>query len=270
LPAEGSRIRAKDLLPFGIAALICLVLGALGGVWAAGRTSDADEKPKPVRFVPPPEVPADFRLRDQDGRWTTPRDARGKVLVLTFLYSSCRDLCPAQAAEIVDAVGKVGGGVEVYGVSVDPVGDTPERVHDFLERFGLIGGPVRFLIGTRRELAPVWRQFGIVPIGASAQEAETAAKVHDRLLAQSSGGGPPPKWVEPKGRRAPKAAREPYPSEREAEYRGRPRHLNGLDFEHSAYVMLLDKHGRQRVGLPFEQLTSSLLARDMRTLLAEN
>ena len=77
--------------------------------------------------IPPNEAPPDFRLRDQDGRWASPRDARGKVLVVTFIYSTCRDLCPAQAGEVGDAVGKVGGGVEVYGVSVDPVGDTSAR-----------------------------------------------------------------------------------------------------------------------------------------------
>jgi protein SCO1/2 len=43
----------------------------------------------------------------------------------------------------------------------------------------------------------------------------------------------------------------------------------GLDFEHSAYVMLIDKHGNQRVGLPFEQLTAANLAHDIRVLRGE-
>jgi protein SCO1/2 len=58
------------------------------------------------------------------------------VVVLTFLYSTCRDLCPAQAADIIEAIGRLGppaaAQVIVYGVSVDPVGDTPQRARAFL------------------------------------------------------------------------------------------------------------------------------------------
>src|SRR5215212_2541231 len=131
---------------FLLAAVVCVVLGGLGGLLAARLPHD--EPSPPARFYPPREEPPTFRLRDQDGRWTTPRDARGKVLVLTFLYSTCRDLCPRQAAEIRDAVVRLGGGAEVYGISVDPVGDTPERARAFLERYHLAGGPVRFLLGS--------------------------------------------------------------------------------------------------------------------------
>jgi protein SCO1 len=254
--------RAKGLVPFAIAAVVCLVLGALGGVLAAGLDSPA--KPVPVRFTPPREVPADFRLRDQDGRWRSPRDAHGKVLVVTFLYMSCKDLCPLQATEIMSAVGQVGRNVEVYVISVDPVGDTPARARAFLARFGLTGGPLNWLLGTRKELAPVWRQFGIVPIHATRREALAAIAEKERIMGQ-----PPVPYTPAAGEEPPDAARDPYPSGNDLEYRGRLRHRDGADFEHSAYVMLLDKQGRQRVGLPFEQASADTLARDMRALLQE-
>jgi cytochrome oxidase Cu insertion factor (SCO1/SenC/PrrC family) len=44
----------------------------------------------------------------------------------------------------------------------------------------------------------------------------------------------------------------------------------GWDYEHSAYVLLIDKRGEQRMGIPFEQLTAASLARDLRILLAES
>jgi hypothetical protein len=47
------------------------------------------------------------------------------------------------------------------------------------------------------------------------------------------------------------------------------RHSAGWDFEHSAYVLLIDKHGVQRVGIPFEQLDAASLAADIRALQAE-
>ncbi len=281
MSAERSRRPLPRLL---LAAGVCLLLGAAGGVLAAVLTS----QPEPVRasFTPPREPPPTFRLRDQDGKWVaTPQDSRGKVLVLTFLYSTCHDLCPAQAGKIAQAVGEVGGkGVRVIGVSVDPTGDTPERARAFLKRFQLYGGPVSFLIGSRQELAPVWASYGIVPVAATGKEAEAAAAFYDQYreerseeFAKESGGeeytaaaqaeveGAPKPTTDGA---SPKAAEDPYPAREDFRYRGRRRHY-ALDFEHSAYVLLIDKHGRQRVGFPFEQLDAKLLAGDIRALQAE-
>jgi protein SCO1/2 len=247
-----------------LAFAMCVALGGLGGLLASELES---EPAAAVRFVPPREPARDFRLRDQDGRWTTLAGARGDVVVLTFLYSSCWDLCPAQASEIVQAVTEVGAGVQVYGVSVDPVGDTPERVRRWLEARALYGGPVRFLTGTRRELAPVWSAYGIVPIGATEEEAAAAAASADRLRARSA--GEPEQAYTPPERPAPETAHEPYPDAGDLRYRGRARHKAGYDFEHSAYVMLIDKHGEQRLGIPFEQLDPASLAADLRVLRSE-
>jgi protein SCO1/2 len=247
-----------------VAALMCLVLGALGGVATAtlARAPRGD-----ARFVPPREPAPRLALRDQDGHLTTLTQARGKVVVLTFLYSTCRDLCPAQAADIIQAIGRLGpraAKVVVYGVSVDPVGDTPARARAFLKKYGVYGGPVHFLVGSRAELAPVWREYGIAPINATPHEALAAATVYDRLSGRS-----PPATYRPPQRAAPPAANEPYPDAGDLRYRGHARHHAGLDFEHSAYVMLIDKHGNQRVGLPFEQLTPRSLADDLKLLVTE-
>jgi protein SCO1/2 len=248
--------------------LMCLVLGGLGGLLVA-----TVQRPEPIRarFIPPRGQARDFRLRDQDGRWATLAQARGKVVVLTFLYSTCRDLCPAQAGEIAAAVGKVGGGVMVYGVSVDPVGDTPARARTFLKLHGLYGGPVRFLVGSRAELAPVWRAYGIVPIGATPEEADAAAVAADRFReVHGDSVAKPRAYTTPPPRPPPEAAGEGFPDARDLRYRGRARHAAGWDFEHSAYVMLIDKRGEQRVGIPFEQLNAGSLAHDMKLLLAES
>src|SRR5215210_3542250 len=93
-----------------VPALVCLALGGLGGVGTALVT---------VARQPPPT----FKLRDETGRWRTPASARGDVLVVTFIYTRCRDLCPRQAAETKEAVLGAGGGVQVYAVTVDPEHD---------------------------------------------------------------------------------------------------------------------------------------------------
>jgi protein SCO1/2 len=274
---SSSRVAGVPGVRFGIAALICLLAGGVGGLLAFGtrRHSEVPAWFTPARAQPPP-----FRLRDQSGRPTSLADARGEIVVLTFLYSTCRQLCPAQAAEIRDAVVRVGGGVQVYGVSVDPVGDTPGNVGAFLEHNGLAGAPVHFLTGTRRELAPVWERYGIVPLGATPEEVRAAAATFvapdpktvvakARSTARDEYGLQHAEGYGPGAQPVPRAAHNPYPSSLDGRYRGWPRHGGYQSFEHSAYVMLIDKHGRQRVGFPFEQLNPKLLEQDMRVLLAE-
>jgi cytochrome oxidase Cu insertion factor (SCO1/SenC/PrrC family) len=263
--AERPRTRRTFLLAFAL----CAVIGGLGGLMMAEVRSDPEARP---RFVPPREQAFDFRLRDEEGKWRTLADARGDVVVLTFLYSGCWDLCPAQAADIVQAVTKVGvEGVTVYGVSVDPVGDTPRRVNDWLEVRGLQDAPVHFLIGSRRELSPVWRTYGIVPVNATDDQAAAAAVATDRFRAQAAAEGvdlASRPYAHPE-RPAPPEAYQPYPDRDRLEYRGRTRHAQGVLFEHSAYVMLIDKRGVQRLGIPFERLDPDRLAQDLQVLLDE-
>ncbi len=245
--------------------LMCLILGAIGGLLTATVYHPATVR---ASFTPPREPARDFKLRDQDGRTVTLAQGQGRVIVLTFLYSTCRDLCPAQAADIVQAIGKLGplaGGVLVYGVSVDPVGDTPARARAFLKKYGVYGGPVHFLVGSRAALRPVWRTYGIVPVNATPEEARAAAISYDRLQRSGSESRP----YRPPARVAPEAAQEPFPDANDLRFRGRARHRAGIDFEHSAYVMLIDKRGIQRVGIPFEQLTPPSLAADLKRLLTE-
>jgi protein SCO1 len=248
-----------------VAAVLCLVLGLLAGLLAAGlRSSPA---PAAVRFFPPRELAYDFRLVDQDGRRKSLAAARGKVVALTFLYVTCWDLCPAQAAEIAQALDQVDEDVTLYIVSVDPVGDTPKSVPGWLQARGLDRPNVHFLMGTRRQLAPVWAAYGIVPIGATPAESAAAAVAADRFRAESGGGGD---WgYERPERPAPDEAHEDYPDTGDLAYRGQTRHLAGLEYEHSAYVMLIDERGEQRVGIPFEQLDPDLLAQDIRLLRNE-
>ncbi len=244
---------------FLLAATLCLVIGVTGGLLAAESRSPSPAGP--ARFTPPREAAFDFHLHDQHGKLTSLRSARGKVVVLTFLYTSCQDLCPAQAAEIADAMQRVGDGVVAYGVSVDPVGDDAEHVEEWIDKHHLDGKPFEYLTGTRAQLARVWRAYGVVPIGATPEEAAEYAEDAEYM---KSGGRTKP-YHEP-DRAAPPAAKQAFPDTSDLKYRGRPRHAAGTAYEHSAYVLLIDPDGEQRVGFPFEQLDPARLAQDIRLL----
>ena len=257
----------SPLRRFLLAAAMCLVLGGLGALLAA-QTKPSNQA-VPARFTPPREQAFDFKLRDQHGRKISLASNRGKVVILTFLYTSCRDLCPAQAAEIVDAVTRVGAkGVVVYGVSVDPAGDTPDHVNEWLEDHHLENAPVEYLSGTKAQLAPVWRAYGIAPVGMTPQESREYWEQYEK--ASESGkswesGGPYHHPVRPPNA----AAKQEYPNAGDLAFRGRARHAEGAEYEHSAYVLLIDPRGEQRVGFPFEQLDPALLAQDIRRLRSD-
>lgn len=114
----------------------------------------------------PPTPPKDFALRDQEGRLVRLADQRGRVVVLTPMYTTCDDTCPIVAQQIRAALDDLAEEdrrrVVALGLSVDPANDTPDSAKVFLvER--RVHRHLDFLLGSRRELQPVWRNYGFSP-----------------------------------------------------------------------------------------------------------
>ena len=128
-------------------------------------TAGAASGPRFAGAALPPNVPApDFSLRDQDGRPVTTASLRGGPAVVTFLYTHCKDTCPITAQQGRGALDELRRRVPAIAISVDPPNDTRASARAFLAKVG-IGGRMRFLLGSREELAPVWRAFAIRPQG---------------------------------------------------------------------------------------------------------
>jgi protein SCO1 len=142
--------------------LVLCAAGAVFGVWLA----NAGEDPVPAGWQgalrPPGAKLPDFTLTNQDGKPVTAASLRGRPLVVAFIYSTCRDVCPAQVQSIRGALDDLGHDVPVIGVSVDPANDTPELAKSFLLKQAM-RGRMDFLLGTRAQLEPVWKAFGIAP-----------------------------------------------------------------------------------------------------------
>jgi protein SCO1 len=114
----------------------------------------------------PPDIPPkDFALRDEDGKEVSLRQYRGRVVVLTFMYSTCQDTCPVTATTIRGALDDLGHDVPALAVSVDPAHDTPDSAEAFLVKRGLSSGRMHFLLGSRAQLQPIWKAYGIQPQG---------------------------------------------------------------------------------------------------------
>jgi protein SCO1/2 len=126
-------------------------------------TAAAAPAPRFAGAALPPGVRApDFALRDQDGKLVTAASLRGGPVVVTFLYTHCKDTCPITAQQVKGALDDLRRPVPAVAISVDPPNDTRASAQRFLEKVG-IGGRMRFLLGSRRELRRVWSGFAIRP-----------------------------------------------------------------------------------------------------------
>ena len=80
----------------------------------------------------PGEPAADFTLVNQHNASFSLNETLGKVVVMTFIYTSCPDICPAvtyQLGRLQEALDTdYGERVEILSVTVDPSRDTVEHL----------------------------------------------------------------------------------------------------------------------------------------------
>src|SRR5215813_6870069 len=101
----------------------------------------------------------------QDGRTLNFYDdlVKGKIVVLSFIYTSCKDICPlatARLGEAQDRLGdRVGRDVFFYSISIEPERDTPERLKQYAEAFHAGPGWL-FLTGLPEDIKLIRDKFG--------------------------------------------------------------------------------------------------------------
>ena len=104
-----------------------------------------------------------FHLQDQFGGQVELADLAGKVVVLTFLYTHCPDVCPLTTDALrkaYDSLGQDASDTAFVAITVDPARDTVEQVYRYSEQRGMLD-KWAFLTGSQEELAPVWRAYYI-------------------------------------------------------------------------------------------------------------
>jgi protein SCO1/2 len=80
----------------------------------------------------------DFALFDHHGKPRTLADFRGRLVVVTFGYTHCPDVCPTTLADLAGAMRQLGSDaerVQVLFVTVDPERDTPAVLAAYVTAF---------------------------------------------------------------------------------------------------------------------------------------
>ena len=107
-----------------------------------------------------------FQLQDQFGAPVGLSDLAGKVVVLTFLYTYCPDVCPIVTETLRrtrERLGDDADQVEFVAITVDPQRDSAERAYQYSEEKGMLDR-WRFLVGREEELTPIWRAYWLAPV----------------------------------------------------------------------------------------------------------
>ncbi len=101
----------------------------------------------------------DFTLTDHNGEEFSLQDARGKVVLIYFGFTSCSDTCPTTLYKVslaMKELGELAEFVQPIFVTVDTKRDTPEVIRKFVPYFhpSMIG-----LTGTQDEVEAVAKQY---------------------------------------------------------------------------------------------------------------
>ena len=97
----------------------------------------------------------EFSLTERSGRTISIADLRGKIWIADFIYTTCTDTCPLQAAEMAKLQEQWINerDLKLVSFSVDPERDTPQVLSDYAKRFKADANSWLFLTGDKEQIA---------------------------------------------------------------------------------------------------------------------
>ena len=136
-----------------ILAMSLMLAGCMGGV---------EEDVFYGEDISPPVPVTDFILTDENGDYFSLSEYEGKVVVVTFLFTRCPDICPIVSANLdylSDMLGDdYGTEVEILTITVDPWTDNSSVLHQYREQRGLHWP---HLTGSVEDLEGIWLEFDV-------------------------------------------------------------------------------------------------------------
>jgi cytochrome oxidase Cu insertion factor (SCO1/SenC/PrrC family) len=140
------------------AVLLAASLGAAAALTAAAHEPAAPAPAlsplSPVPALPPIRQAPEIALRDVDGRQVRLSAQRGRVVLVSFIYTRCTTACPLLVRRMAALQDRLqGADVRFFSVTVDPEHDDAAMLRAYARRFGADARRWSFL----REEAPLLR-----------------------------------------------------------------------------------------------------------------
>jgi cytochrome oxidase Cu insertion factor (SCO1/SenC/PrrC family) len=217
----------------------------------SGSTSTAGAQGLIGAVYTPPVPAADFTLTDQHGAAFHMADMAGKVVVFSFIYTSCTDVCPYISLKVKAVYGMLGTDAARVGfvaVTTDPQRDTPEVIARYSREAGLFD-IWHFVTGPIAEVSLVWSRYLASATTESAQTGDAGGGAAAAADSAEHGQG--------------LGADDLALARRIISGFG-----GGYEVSHFAAFHVIDRRGRIRVTLDQDALPREILS-NVRTLLAE-
>lgn len=107
----------------------------------------------------------DFSLADQTGKNFRFQSLKGKIVVVSFIYTTCPDVCPLITANLRLVQERLSagerGGISFLSITTDPEVDTPNVLKSYADRYRVDFSNWSFLTGEEKRLQRVWKIFGV-------------------------------------------------------------------------------------------------------------
>ena len=150
-------------LVVAVGVIAIVAVGGSSGSSASRAKARADNFEAAGVITPAKQAPA-LALRNYLGQPVDIAQYRGKPVLVTFIYTHCPDVCPLITSNLRVAQNLMGADgpskAQVIAVSVDARGDDRKTVTAFLKAHEMTGR-MQYLVGSTRELARVWRAWGV-------------------------------------------------------------------------------------------------------------
>ncbi len=133
-----------------------VLVGLLSGLFLNSSTVVAEPLP---HIGPAP----DFRLINQNDQPFTLTQLRGRVAVVTFIFTSCSDSCPLLTAKLVNIQNQLGPdepAVFFVGITVDPLHDSTKVLKRYAELYSAPESGFAFLTGDFEDIQKIVRSYG--------------------------------------------------------------------------------------------------------------
>jgi cytochrome oxidase Cu insertion factor (SCO1/SenC/PrrC family)/cytochrome c2 len=126
---------------------------------SAATGSKAQNRPWGADYIP------NLTVMTQSGESVRFYDdlVKGKIVIISFIYTSCTDICPlttARMAQLEEKLGDmVGRDVFILSMTVDPERDTPQRLKEYATAFRT-GPGWSFVTGKPEDIRAINYKFG--------------------------------------------------------------------------------------------------------------
>ena len=177
--------KKMNLSTWSIIILVGVVLGSVGYMLGAlvvsgtsGGRAVAQAPTGPGSVYETPVPVADFTLADQTGAPFTFSSARGKVVLMAFLFTHCGDVCPFSAIKMrlaLEQLGAAAKDVELVVVSTDPERDTVPVLAAYSKDLGLYD-KWHMVTGPVADMQKLYASLKITVIKSEEEEVEATVK----------------------------------------------------------------------------------------------